>query len=501
MNDSPSSAARSGSGLLEQLRKYHFELKHVMVLFVIIVATQILISLVQKYALQDFLAETQDSYKRDSSERLANLTATSLELLLATASSWKHHSPDEMSKVVEAFNIILSQQLLLQGVEEICLLVSDGRQVYAIDNGQVLYDYFFGDHAELPPPDVPHDAAISMYASIKDELRDAEQIKSHLEDGRFFHVFVPFVPKGEYAGALYLKNQPDFNFITSEIVASYNESSLIFTGLILFGLIGMFYISSNTVRERDEAQELLFREREAQLEERIHYQKEAQFTKRIYHTHHKAEKVMGFIKEDLRLITGENIDDIKARVTRYANFISRVIYDMKWYEPPIQAIRNPIFRTDLNEVIRFIVDNICLRVARRSGQYTFRLALDEQLPSVAINEFVVWEILEPLFQNSMDHNSDRPVNITIETSYDAATNRSQIRIADDGKGLDTSLLQSDEHGTKRLFKENISTKADEQNAGYGCYLAYEISKQRCGWQLDAENLPGGGCRFTLTIPH
>jgi hypothetical protein len=40
---------------------------------------------------------------------------------------------------------------------------------------------------------------------------------------------------------------------------------------------------------------------------------------------------------------------------------------------------------------------------------------------------------------------------------------------------------------------------DQQHAGYGCYIAYELAKQRCGWDLDAENLPEGGCRFTFTF--
>ena len=47
---------------------------------------------------------------------------------------------------------------------------------------------------------------------------------------------------------------------------------------------------------------------------------------------------------------------LRNRVSKYSNFISRVIYDMKWYDPPLQTIRNPIFRTDLNEVIQFIVE-------------------------------------------------------------------------------------------------------------------------------------------------
>ena len=40
-----------------------------------------------------------------------------------------------------------------------------------------------------------------------------------------------------------------------------------------------------------------------EFKKQINYEKELLFTKRIYHTHHKAEKVMGFIKEDLRILS------------------------------------------------------------------------------------------------------------------------------------------------------------------------------------------------------
>lgn len=109
----------------------------------------------------------------------------------------------------------------------------------------------------------------------------------------------------------------------------------------------MYYISSYTVKERDEAKTLFYEEREEHLKDQIDHNKEAMFTKRIYHTHHKAEKVMGFIKEDLRHLTTENISSSKDKLNKYANFISRVIYDMKWYDPPIHTIRNPIFQRTL----------------------------------------------------------------------------------------------------------------------------------------------------------
>ncbi len=152
-----------------------------------------------------------------------------------------------------------------------------------------------------------------------------------------------------------MKNTPDFSFITNQIISGYDETSVIYFSLILLGLLAMYFISSYTVKERDEAQKQLFEEHEINLKKQINYEKEMIFTKRIYHTHHKAEKVMGFIKEDLRQLAADNINEIKYRVNKYSNFISRVIYDMKWYDPPLQTIRNQMFRTDLNEVIKFIV--------------------------------------------------------------------------------------------------------------------------------------------------
>lgn len=486
--------------IAEKIIKYHFEFKHLMVLFVILILFQLAFSFIYKVSLQNFLLKAQRWYQQDSAERMANLTATSLELLLKTTLQTKPLQEQDAKKIIQAFNIILSQQVLQQNVDDVCILLSNGPDVFVIDNGKVLYAFVFENLTDLPAPEMAHRRAVELFQSLKQEMIVTEQTTSILEYPHTFHVFVPFVPKGEYAGALYMKNTPDFTFVTNEIISSYNQTSLIFTALILFGFLAMFYISSYTVRERDEAQQQLFNEREQQLKEQINHQKEALFTKRIYHTHHKAEKVMGFIKEDLNDLSEKNIKVIKVRLEKYANFIARVIYDMKWYDPPIQTVRNPIFQTDLNQVIRFIVDNIFQRVSSQSDFFKFKLEL-QSLPPVAINEFVVWEIVEPLLQNCLDHAGVGTIVITIRTSFDARSGQSRIIIADNGVGIRPDLLEINAQGVKRLFLENISTKTDNQNSGYGCYLAYEIARQRCGWNLDGENLSTGGCQFVITIPN
>jgi signal transduction histidine kinase len=208
---------------------------------------------------------------------------------------------------------------------------------------------------------------------------------------------------------------------------------------------------------------------------------------------------MGFIKEDLRNLSAENTNDIKYRVTKYSNFISRVIYDMKWYDPPVQTIRNQMFRTNLNEVIKFIVDNIFLRISSKSSAYEIKLETDPNIPLVPVNEFVVWEIIEPLIQNSIDHGGESNLIINCKTKFDGNSKKTYVIIEDNGKGISAELLELSDAGVKIIFIENTTTKyTGLQNSGYGCYIAYEITK-RCGWDIDAINLENGGCRFTITI--
>ena len=207
---------------------------------------------------------------------------------------------------------------------------------------------------------------------------------------------------------------------------------------------------------------------------------------------------MGFIKEDLRLMATDNLDKIRFRVSKYANFISRAIYDMKAFDPPLQVIRNPIFRSDLNSIIRFIVDHIFRRVYREGVNQKYQLELDPNLPLVPINEYVIWEILEPLIQNSIDHNSNQPVIVRVGTVFDVESKTIRVSIEDNGNSFNEEMLQVAENGIKKLFLEDTTSKEQAQNAGYGCYIAYANCK-RCGWELDAEISDDGGAKFIITI--
>lgn len=486
---------------LESLKRYHFEFKHLTVLFIGLIVFQLILSFVHKASLRDFVDNTQEWFQKHSAEKFANLSSTTLELLLETTRLNATVNDVDRRRIIQFFDIILNQQVLQQNVEEICLLVTDGDKIYAIDDGRVLYSFLYTRKLEEPDASPRHKEAVKLYKSIRKELESTEQIVNVLSNKQTYHIFVPFVPNGEFIGALYMRNIADVSFIQREIVSNYEETSIIYSALFLLGLLAMYYISTYTVKERDEAQSLLLEEHERSIKQKIDHDKEALFTKRIYHTHHKAEKVMGFIKDDLRQLSSENINEIKYRVTRYSNFMSRVIYDMKWYDPPIQTIRNFAFKTNINEVIRFIIENLFNRTARKSGSFNIEMDLDDNVPVVHINEFVIWEIIEPLIQNCIDHGGDQNLTITIRTKYSQVDKTTLLTIEDNGPGIAPDLVEVNENGIKKLFMENVTTKPGSQSSGYGCYIAHEISKQRCGWEIDVENLPEKGCRFIIRIPH
>ena len=470
-----------------------------MVLFIIVVIFQTALSFINNQSTNHIFKQAMDYYRRDSAERVADLTTTALELLIEQERRDGGLTKIKSESAVLSLNKILSQQTLQRNIDEVYLLVLSGDSVLALSDGRSIYDLYLGGGATRQAAGLAPGArnAINYFNKNRTSILDQEQITSSLEGDNTFHVLVPFYNKGEIAGATYMRVTPDVAGFVALIESAYNQSGILFTGLILMGFMAMFFIYSYTAKERDLVQLQLFEQSSKQLREQVEHQKESLFTKRIYHTHHKAEKVMGFIKEDLRSLSDVNLDATRYRVTKYANFVSRVIYDMKSYDPPIHVIRNPIFRTNINEVIHFIVENIFQRVYREGETRAAQIKMDlaEGIPVLQINEYVIWEIIEPLIQNAIDHNVDHDLELTLRTHMpDPET--LIIAISDNGVGFPAELLREDEDGVKALFRESVSTKEGAQNSGYGCYLAREISR-RCGWKVDAFNLNTGGACFTI----
>jgi hypothetical protein len=487
--------------LKAKLSRYQFEIRHIIVIFFVLISFQVVLIFFQKVTLGNFLKDTQSWFQKYYAERLALVTTTNVELLYERQQRLRAQQDSTDISIAHSLNVIFKQQMIHRSVDDICLILVREHRIYVVDSGQKLSAYFGGSlPAYQGETATPHNTAVQFYLSARDVMRRSEKILSAVTNEKTFDVIVPFVPDGELLGVLYFRITPDFSFLTAEIQSSFDKVSIIFSVLILIGLVAIFIVSSRAVRERNKVQEELFVEHEQNLKRQIRLEKESLFTKRIYHTHHKAEKIMGFIKDDVRKMTPDNLGELKQRVITYSNFISRIIYDMKWYDQDINTIINTMFRTNVNSVIEFIVQNVFLRISSKNEMFELKLNLDHSLPPVRVNEFTVWEILEPLVQNSIDHCGVNFVTIKIETKYDRKEHISYIYITDNGKGIVPDLLEPGAKSVRKLFLEHETTKKHiESHSGYGCYIAYQLAVGKCGWKLDVENLPEGGCRFALQI--
>lgn len=68
--------------IIDKLKEYHFQLKHLTVIFVTVFAFQLIVSLINKSSMRSIVGSAQEWYEKDSAEKTANLTTTAFELLL-----------------------------------------------------------------------------------------------------------------------------------------------------------------------------------------------------------------------------------------------------------------------------------------------------------------------------------------------------------------------------------------------------------------------------------
>ncbi|MGA9295297.1 MAG: histidine kinase, partial [Ignavibacteriaceae bacterium] len=263
---------------LNKFSKYRFEIKHITIFFTVLILLQIVMVFVQKSSLNDFLKETQDWYKQYSAERLALITSTSMELLFENLFLNKSLSQIEDTKIINSFNVIFKQQLIQKAVNDICLILIRDKKIYVIDSGQKIESYLNGNLQPYNSYPDSHENAVDLFLSVKNKMRASEVIYSTLQNRKTYNILVPFVPDGEYLGVMYMKISPDFTFLTEEIGANFDKFSLIYTSLIFLGLIAIFLVSSQAVKERNEAQQEFFEEHKELIKKEIRYEKESVFT-------------------------------------------------------------------------------------------------------------------------------------------------------------------------------------------------------------------------------
>jgi two-component system NtrC family sensor kinase len=147
--------------------------------------------------------------------------------------------------------------------------------------------------------------------------------------------------------------------------------------------------------------------------------------------------------------------------------------------------------TKLNDVIRRTVEFITPQ--NKYERVEFSLDLSEDVPVINLDPGQVQQVFMNLFSNAADalRGAKSPMpRIVIRTRLKPAAGLVELTVEDNGPGLPPEAM-------RRLFEPSFTTKAEGH--GIGLPASYRII-QNHGGKISAQNVPGSGARFTITLP-
>lgn len=153
------------------------------------------------------------------------------------------------------------------------------------------------------------------------------------------------------------------------------------------------------------------------------------------------------------------------------------------------AVKRPsVEQVDLKEVVSEVLRFTAEECVRRG--ITVEVAFDPALPRTWVEPSGVKQIVLNLVKNSLDAMVQGGGTIQVRTRMAKDIQTAIVEIANNGPSIPPDVLP-------HLFRPFHTTK--DGGTGLGLYLSRQIAKEH-GGDLEAENLPQGGVRFTLTLP-
>ena len=129
------------------------------------------------------------------------------------------------------------------------------------------------------------------------------------------------------------------------------------------------------------------------------------------------------------------------------------------------------------------------RMQQSGVQFTADLPAD--LPWVHGDQHEIQQVMLNLFLNSLDAFGDRRDG-SIRVQARAADGRIELRVDDDGPGMDPALLG-------RVFDPFFSKKERPDASGLGMFICYSIV-QNHGGEIGVDSRPGAGFHVRIVLP-
>jgi CheY-like chemotaxis protein len=178
----------------------------------------------------------------------------------------------------------------------------------------------------------------------------------------------------------------------------------------------------------------------------------------------------------------ESLADARGAAER----IRGIVRDLKVFSRAEQEKRGPVdIERVMESTLRMASNEIRHRatLVRDYGKIPLVHASESRLGQVFLNLIV--NAAQSIREGEADRNE-------IRISTRLAGNRVVIEISDTGPGIPAEVM-------KRLFSPFVTTKPAGVGTGLGLSISHRLITELNG-EISAENVPGGGARFRITLP-
>ena len=175
---------------------------------------------------------------------------------------------------------------------------------------------------------------------------------------------------------------------------------------------------------------------------------------------------------------GETIPQLLQANIEGARRVSNIIAGMKKYfsksDSPLEE------KVDINKVIKSSVS--ILNHQMKEASHFLLMELEEGIPSIFGDDQQLEQVMINILENSLQSLDNTSAKVTISSKYDKKKEEVNIRIKDEGKGMDKEVLN-------RITEPFFTTKRDSGGTGLGLYIVYSIIKEHQG-TIEIKSEPG-----------
>lgn len=117
--------------------------------------------------------------------------------------------------------------------------------------------------------------------------------------------------------------------------------------------------------------------------------------------------------------------------------------------------------------------------------------LDQEMPPVPVDPIGIHQAVVNLLNNALDASEAKSGVVSLGSKYDLVTHRAEIRVSDNGLGMDKQHL-------KQLYQPFTSTKG-HRGTGLGLVVTKKVVDEH-GGTIEVESTPKQGTTFKLYLP-